>query len=336
MKKSVLLAALMALLAAALPGQVRLNGYFSSDYTQPLDKSSGRVGSFGNLDAGLIVSGDWTSQFNYVLEMRMGESWKPEIERAYLGWNYSDAFRLRVGLYLVPFGRMNEADRPYQTMLVAYPYPYGEAFPASWRDIGAMLEGQTGIFRYAAYIGNGLAEADTLADGQQFSDNNKNKAYGLRLSFSLSQELEIGGSYYHGRQDAADTRNLVLYGADAAWVTKDVRCIAEYTQADIDNPASFAPGRAEGWNVQLGVNLGQFTPVLAYAKSKSSDPFHGLGWTADGGIGAGILANHDRWALGVDFAPYANILLKLEYDIQKDTLLDRKDNVLRIQAAVHF
>jgi hypothetical protein len=84
------------------------------------------------------------------------------------------------------------------------------------------------------------------------------------------------------------------------------------------------------------VNLGQFTPVLAYAKSKSSDPFHGLGWTADGGIGAGILANHDRWALGVDFAPYANILLKLEYDIQKDTLLDRKDNVLRIQAAVHF
>ncbi|MGD0783098.1 MAG: porin, partial [Candidatus Aminicenantales bacterium] len=105
MKKSVLLAALLAFLAATLPGQVRLNGYFSSDYTQPLDKSSGRVGSFGNLDAGLIVSGDWTSQFNYVLEMRMGESWKPEIERAYLGWNYSDAFRLRVGLYLVPFGR---------------------------------------------------------------------------------------------------------------------------------------------------------------------------------------------------------------------------------------
>ena len=76
--------------------------------------------------------------------------------------------------------------------------------------------------------------------------------------------------------------------------------------------------------------------LVAYAKSKSSDPFHGLGWTDAGAIGAGILANHDRWALGATYALYANILLKLEYDIQKDTVLGRKDNVLRVQAAVHF
>jgi len=97
----------------------------------------------------------------------MGTEWKPEIEQAWMGWTYSAAFRVRLGLFLVPFGRMNEANRPYQTMLVAFPYPYGEVFPASWREIGAMLEGQTGIFRYSAYIGNGLAEADTTASGQQ-------------------------------------------------------------------------------------------------------------------------------------------------------------------------
>ncbi len=336
MKKAIALSALLVLLTAAAPGQIRLNGYFSSDYTQALGKSSGRWSSFGNPAAGLIVSGEWTPQFNYVLEMRTGADWKPEIEQAWAGWNYSEAFRVRLGLFLVPFGRTNEANRPYQTLLVAYPYPYGEAFPASWREIGAMVEGRTGIFRFAAYIGNGLAEADTPAHGQQFSDNNKNKAYGLRAGLSLSQELEIGGSYYRGRQDAGDARSLVLYGADAAWVTKNVRCTAEYTRADIDNPASFARGRADGWNVQLGLNFGQFTPLVAYAKSKTSDPFHGLGWTAGGAAGAGILANHDRWALGASYALYANILLKLEYDIQKDTLLGRKDNVLRVQAAVHF
>jgi hypothetical protein len=336
MKKISVLAAFLVLLAAALPGQIRLNGYFSSDYIQTLNKSSGRGSSFGNPAAGLIVSGEWTPQFNYVLEMRTGAEWKPEIEQAWAGWIYSDAFRARLGLFLVPFGRMNEANRPYQTMLAAYPYPYGEVYPASWREIGVLVEGRTGVFRYAAYIGNGLAEADTLAHGQQFSDNNKNKAYGLRATLGLSQELEIGGSYYRGRQDAANTRNLVLYGADAAWVTKNVHCTAEYTRADVDNPAPFARGRTEGWNVQLGLNFDQLTPVVAYAKSKSSDPFHGLGWTDAGAIGAGILANHDRWALGATYALYANILLKLEYDIQKDTVLGRKDNVLRVQAAVHF
>ena len=336
MKILISLSALLVLLAAALPGQIRLNGYFSSDYTQALGKSSGRWSSFNNPAAGLIVSGEWTPQFDYVLEMRTGADWKPEIEQAWAGWNYSEAFRIRLGLFLVPFGRMNEANRPYQTLLVAYPYPYGEAFPASWREIGAMVEGRTGIFRFAAYIGNGLAEADTPADGQQFSDNNKNKAFGLRAALSLSQELEIGGSYYRGRQDAADSRSLVLYGADAAWVTKNVRCTAEYTRADIDNPASFARGRAEGWNVQLGLNFGQLTPLVAYAKSKADDPFHGLGWTSAGAAGAGILSNHNRWALGASYALHTNILLKLEYDIQKDTLLGRKDNVLRVQAAVHF
>lgn len=336
MKKTSAFAVLLLLLSGAAAAQVRLNGYFSADYTQTPDRGGGRMGSFENPAAGLIVSGEWTPQFNYVLELRTGAEWKPEIEQAWAGWAYSDAFRARLGLFLVPFGRTNEANRPYQTVLVAFPYPYGEAHPSSWREIGVMVEGRTGIFRYAAFIGNGLAEAATLADGQQFRDNNKNKGLGLRASLTLSQELEVAGSYYRGRQDAANTRNLALYGVDAAWVTKNVRCTAEYTRADVDNPSPFGRGRAEGWNVQLGLNFGQLTPVASYSKSKTSDPFHGLGWTAAGGAGDGILANHDRWAIGANYALHANILLKLEYDIQKDTILGRKDNVLRVQAAIHF
>jgi hypothetical protein len=336
MKKTSAFAVLLLLLSGAAAAQLRLNGYFSADYTQTPDRRGGRMGSFENPAAGLIVSGEWTPQFNYVLELRTGAEWKPEIEQAWAGWAYSDAFRARLGLFLVPFGRTNEANRPYQTMLVAFPYPYGEAHPSSWREIGVMIEGRTGIFRYAAFIGNGLAEAATLADGQQLRDNNKDKAYGFRASLTLSQELEIAGSYYRGTQDAGNTRNLVLYGVDAAWVTKNVRCTAEYTRADLENPASFARGRAEGWNVQFGLNFGQFTPVVAYAKSKTSDPFHGLGWTGVDAAGAGILADHDRWAIGATYTLHTNILLKLEYDIQKDTVLGRKDNVLRVQAAVHF
>ena len=80
MKKTIALTVLLGLLAAALPGQLRLNGYFSSDYTQALGKSSGRASSFGNPAAGLIISGEWTPQFSYVLEARTGSEWKPQIE----------------------------------------------------------------------------------------------------------------------------------------------------------------------------------------------------------------------------------------------------------------
>lgn len=336
MKKNILSVFILLIAAASASAQLRLNGYFSSDYGKALDKSSGRWSRFENPAAGLIISGDWTSAFSYILELRTGAEWKPEIEQAWMSWNNTEAMRARLGLFLVPFGRMNEANRPYQTMLVAWPYPYGEAHPSSWREIGVMVEGRIAIFRYAVYFGNGLAEAATLPAGQQFTDNNKNKAYGIRTSFTLSQELEIGGSYYRGRQDAADARNLILYGADAAWVTKNVRCTAEYTRADIGNPAAYRRGRAKGWNIQLGLNFDQLTPILAYEKSKTDDPFHGLGWTAAGEAGAGILGHHARWALGATYAPNTNILLKIEYDIQKDVLLDRIDHILRVQAAVHF
>ena len=336
MRKTIAFAALLIGLAASAGAQVRLAGYFSADYTQPTGKSSGRAGSFENPAAGLILSGDWAPQFNYALELRTGADWKPEIEQAWAGWTGSELFRARMGLFLVPFGRYNEANRPFQTMLAAFPYPYGEAHPASWREIGAVLEGRYGLLRYAAYIGNGLGEASVLAAGQQFRDNNKNKGLGLRISLSLSQELEVAGSYYRGKQDAANERNLTLLGGDLAWVTKNVRFTAEYTRADTVNPSPFAAGRAEGWFIQLGLNFGSLTPVIAYQKSKSDDPFHGLGWTSAAAAGAGVLADHNRWALGATYALNAAILLKFEYDIQKDILLDRKDNVLRVQAAVHF
>jgi hypothetical protein len=336
MKKAITLAALLVLLPPALSAQLRLNGYFSSDYTQALSRGSGQASSFNHPEAGLIISGEWSAQFNYVLEARTGAGFKAEIDQAWMGWNYSEAFHIKLGVFFVPFGRTNDAHRPFQTMLVSWPYPYGDAHPARWREIGAQLEGRTGVFRYAAWIGNGLAESETLAGGQQLTDNNKNKAFGARLAVGLSQELEIGGSYYRGRQDAADGRSLLLYGADAAWLTRNIRCTAEYVRADIDNPAAFSRGRAEGWNVQLGLNFGQFTPVASYSKSKTNDPFHGAGWAADGTAGAGILADRERWALGAAYAPHPNLLIKLEYDIDKDTLLGRKDNVLRGQAAVRF
>ncbi len=336
MKKTALALAALAWLAAAAAAQPRLAGYFSSDYLQGLGRSSSLYGSFENPAAGLILSGEWTAQFNYLLEVRTGTAWKPEIEQAWAGWVSSEAFRARIGVYLVPFGRYNEANRPFQTLLVAAPFPYGENSPASWRDIGVVAEGRLGFLKYSAYIGNGLAEATSLADGQQFRNNNSDKGWGLRGTFTLSQELEVGGSYYTGKQDSANVRRLILEGADLMWLTKNVRFTAEYSRALIDNPEPFGRGTAWGFYVQMGLNFGQLTPLVAYEKSKTDDPFHGLGWAGPSEPGAGIFLDHDRWALGATYALHTNILLKLEYDIESEAGSDRKDTILRVQAAVHF
>ncbi len=337
LKKTIALFLLSA--AAAVPGlraEAALNGYFSAEYLQGQKESPWAMGSFTNAQAGLILSGRWSSQFGYAFELRTKENMKVEIEQAWAGWSPAEGFQAKLGLFLVPFGRYNRANRPFETLLVDSPYPYGEFPPSSWREIGGLVEGSFGILGYAAWIGNGLAESAFPYGGQQYGDNNKGKAWGARLTGRLSEELELGASYYRGALDAEDERNLTVLGADLGWVTTNVRLTAEYTRADIANPAPFAGGRVEGWHVLLGLAFGAWTPTAAYETSRTRDPYHGAGWAAPATAGAGLDADHSRWALGLAYALHANFLLKLEYDIQKEAGLAVQDNVLRVQAAVHF
>jgi len=339
MNKKVIALLVLFAAPAAVPGfgaEVSLNGYFSAEYLQGQKESPWSKGSFTNAQAGLILSGQWSSQFGYALELRTKEGMRVEIGQAWAGWSAAESFQAKVGLFLVPFGRYNRANRPYETLLVDAPYPYGEAYPSSWREIGGMVEGSFGIFGYAAWIGNGLAESADPSGGQQFGDNNKGKAWGARLTGRLSEELELGASYYRGALDSENERNLTLLGADLGWMTQNIRLTAEYTRADIANPAPFAKGRVEGWYVLWGLVFGDWMPTAAYERSWTRDPYHGIGWAAPATAGAGLDTDHNRWALGLSYALHTNVLVKLEYDIQKESGLTLKDDVLRVQAAVHF
>lgn len=329
-------AALLALVPRPASAQVRLNGYFAAEYLQGQSQSPWKVGTFGGAQAGLIISGEWSQQFGYTLELRARGVAQPEIEQALASWIWSQAFQAKLGVYLVPFGRYNAADRPFQTLLIDSPYGVAETRPRSWRDIGVVAEGDLGFVRYAAFLGNGLAEAATPAGGQQWRDNNKNKGWGGRLSFPISQEMDLGLSYYLGKQDEAGDRRLRLFGADAGWTTANISCQAEYTRADIDNPSGFAAGRVEGWFVLLGLTFGSFRPAASYQSSKADDPFHGAGWGGPLFPGEGLSWNHSRWTLGLSYALHPNVQIKLEYDWQKEKGAALDDNVLRVQAAVHF
>ncbi len=335
------LAAGLALLPSPSSAQVQINGYLAAEYLNGQSGSAWAGPAFGNLQYGLILSGPVTSTgssaFVYRLEIRSLGPASPEIEQAWAGFSASTYFLAKAGVFKVPFGRANEADRPYERLLIDEPYGTSDARPRRWRDIGVLVEGDLRFLKYSAYLGNGLAEADSPAGGQQWGDNNSDKGWGGRLAVPITTELNLGASYYQGRQDAAGERGLRLWGADAAWTTQNILAQAEYTRTDIDNPDGFAAGRVEGWYVLLGLPLGSFRPAGSYQSSRAEDVFHGAGWALDPPTaGEGLSWNHSRWTLGLAYALSTNIQIKLEYDWQKEKGAALRDNVLRVQAVAQF
>jgi hypothetical protein len=331
---AVLLAVLV--LASSASAEVKVGGYFSLEYLRGQASSPYPQGSVESPQAGILLSGQWSQRLGYALEVRSKENMRFEIEQAWAGLFLSETVQVKLGIFLVPFGRYNSAGRPFETPLVRAPLPVAVAFPASWRELGVLAEGKTGILRYSAYIGNGLAESEDLASGQQFRDNNSNKAWGGRLGFLLSDAFEAGGSYYTGKLSAADDRLLTMMGADAVWTDRTIKLAAEYCRADIANPTPFAKGRAEGWFVLGSLDLGGFSPVASYQKLKYADPFHGPGFSGPDGPGLGISEDRRVWTIGLTAALDAGFLVKVEYDFNREPGLELKNDVFRAQIAAHF
>jgi hypothetical protein len=338
MKTRLLAVLLLAAAAGAAPARadVRLGGYFSLDFLKGRAPDPYAGGSIQNLTAGLIVSGTFSSMIAYALEIQALSATRFEIQQAWAAFQASDGFHVRAGLFLVPFGKLNESSRAFQTRLVEPPLTLGWLAPASWRDLGVLIDGRMGPVVYAAYLGNGLAEAERIGAGQQFADNNRDKGRGGRIGVLWGPSLEVGASYYVGRTDADGTRGLTLKGLDGTWTTENIRLAGEYAKADIANPAPFAAGTAEGWFVELALKFGSWSPLVAYQKGRYDDPFHGSGFAPPNVPGAGLSDRRSLWSVGLVYELQANVLLKGEYDFDVRDASVRRNPVLRLQAAVHF
>ena len=334
--KTRLLATIVAsgLLAAGLHGQVKYGGYLSFEYLKGQEESLDPRGSIQNIKAGFLATGVVASKFNFALEARYwgGESLFQisdslfQLEQAWVGFSSSKAFSVKAGMYLVPFGRWNTASRAHETLLVGTPLNLAYLYPPSWRDLGVLTEGAFGFVSYAFYFGNGLKEADSLAGGQQFGDNNKDKGKGGRFGLKLSEGFQAGVSYYTGKLDDLDERNLKLEGVDIAWVAEAWEIWGEATRGKIANPEPFADGLCEGWSIWTVMKPGKFQPVGSYQQVKYKDPFHGDG---------GIALDQSRWTAGFRFVLGPSLYVKAEYE-WNDEVPEIKNNLFRIQAALGF
>ena len=322
--------------AAQAPAGVNVNGYFSFDVLQGPSGLPSTAWSLTNLRGGLFFSGSLSPGLTFLLEPTFAPGETVGLTQAWAGFTFTEGIGIKAGLILVPFGKYNRTRRPHEITLISDPDPIGTVFPVNWRELGLEAEATFGYFNAALFAGNGLAEAADFGAGQQFSDNNRNKAWGGRLGAALSKSLEVGGSYYRGKADAANERAITMLGADASWATENIRALGEYVRATIENPAPFDEGTAEGWFGLLEIRWGPWTPAASYRYSRAEDPFHGPGFAGPNAPGTGISRNETGWAFGVAYSPATNILLKIEVDRGREQGADGWTSTLRAQAALHF
>ncbi len=315
--------------------QVKINGYLSLEYMSGQEESDVYLGSFKNSQIGLFFSGKIASQFDYVAELR-SEGTVMKIEQAWVRYKGSESFTLSVGSFLVPFGRYNQSNRPYETNLINPPLQVEEMYPARWRELGILIEGRISSLFYSAYVGNGLAEKGNLKESQQFEDNNKNKALGARAGLFLSQNLAVAFSYYRGKYDEDNSRYLSFKGADLTWEFEGLRFLAEYSRASLENPEPYSSGEVEGYFVQVSFNLDNFRPVISYQYLDYNDPFHGLGFILPSYPGGGIIEERNRWSFGLVYSFTPALFFKLEYDYNREKILELENNTISAQVALSF
>ncbi len=335
MKPKILIVFLL-FFALFTPVQGKITGYLSFDYIKGQQQTEISQGTFQNAQFGLIFSGPVASKIDYTSEIRLQEEDRVGIYQALVGFRPSESFILKLGLYLVPFGKYNQSNRPHQTALINNPLNVEEIFPSDWRDIGILVEGKIRGLTYSAYMGNGLRESEALEGAQQFKDNNSDKGKGMRIGFSLSRVLEVGYSLYSGKYDDGNKRDLSLHGIDLTWISEDFYIFSEYSRAHLEGPEGFQKGQAEGYFVQVSIDLDNLRPVASYQWSKYEDPFHGQGFIAPDYAGGGISEEKTRWALGLLYVASENIFFKVEYDINKEKDLEIKNNTISGQVAISF
>lgn len=335
MKKTSLALLLLFAVPFASAAEVKTSGYASFAFLKGQEGSGLSHGSFQDLRGGLLAAGDLGQGFSFIVEARFRSEARVELEQALAAIRLGAAGDLRLGLFLVPFGRYNEFNRPRETALVGTPLNLEAAYPESWRDIGLTVQGRFSFLRVAGYLGNGLSGKDGAAAGQAFRDVNKDKAKGGRLGLIIGQGFEVGASYYSGKYDPADALGLTLVGADLTYVTKDYEVRGEYTRGRRANPDGLPDGEGDGFFGLIALYSGKLQPVVSFQRwDPGSGEGPGLLAALEGG--PEVLAARSRWALGARYFFSPGFIVKAEYDINREKGLALKNNLVRIQAVLAF
>ena len=103
-KQAVVIAAVVLGLALPARSQVKYGGYLAMEYIKGQAEGSYPHGNIENLLAGFLAAGRVGEKFGFTVEARTVGVNNFDLNQAWAGLIPSEAFTVRVGLFLVPFG----------------------------------------------------------------------------------------------------------------------------------------------------------------------------------------------------------------------------------------
>lgn len=134
-----------------------------------------------------------------------GREGEVSVEFASVDFLLSDYFNLRTGVFLVPFGIINEIHEPTTFHGVLRPDVETQVIPSTWREIGAGIFGTLlpGL-SYRAYVQTGLDSRGFRGSNLRGARTKVNRtkindiAFSTRLEYEPIPQVKLGSSLYVG------------------------------------------------------------------------------------------------------------------------------------------
>ena len=206
------------------------------------------------------------------------------LAKAFLEYKHSDAFLVRAGKFLSPFGIYNERHDATPTFLSTFlpQSVYGNkelSFGGKGRlfakhstgvqALGNLTAGEWEA-KYQVYLSNGRGPNDSE------QDNNANKGLGWRLAIRPPvEELRIGTSYYTDKNGTAKNTKQTSLGFDVEYDISAAHIEAEYFLPELEtvDTAGVPTGRFRRVNGYYVLGAYTFFDVLTpFVRYESFDP----------------------------------------------------------------
>jgi hypothetical protein len=216
-----------------------------------------------------------------------------DLERAQIGYQFSDQATVWLGRFHTPYGYVNTAMHHGAWIANALRRPaflqfedHGGVLPA--HTVGAWLTGAErvgdGKIVYDAYAGNGQSIQGGVVDMRNAGNTDGNLVAGGRLGYQwtggLLEGMTVGAHVFNGRidddQTPIDRTQLRMYGGYAVYDTDRWENIAEFYQFDNEDlSGNTGKHRSEAGFVQLAYRASWGVPYVRYERAvlKQTDPY---------------------------------------------------------------
>ena len=249
---------------------LRLWGYGELYYTRPQDAQRTQA-DLARAVFGIGYQFDSRTEFNseYEVEHAVVSATDPgefEVEQFYIDHQLTDPVALRAGLFLMPFGFLNEHHEPTRFYGVQRNFVETLIIPSTWREGGLGLHGTTELgLAWNAGITTGVdlskwqfsptypafttaldlennASAPLQATHQELAlANGRHLSQYVALNYFGLPGLDVGGAAFTGKAvpapgTAGDSR-VTLWEGHARWTPGQAELTALYSRGSISNVA---------------------------------------------------------------------------------------------------